>query len=188
MGWSLRCGIIPSSKEERVPGPGMKVSSCHVGQGQVTARGYLLACFISDKVSFGHKWQEIHPNCWNRDCLLAYRHETPLPSTSGRLDVEAQTCDPLCLSSVLTLLKGLSSEVAEIPSERGFPSLYNCGNRLGSYWADLGHLIILKSIMSKIEIHLIGQSWVTWLPLRQSPCLRWRFFFWLARPGSPDHL
>lgn len=38
-----------------MPGSGMKVSPCHVGQGQVTARGYLLALFISDEVSFGHK-------------------------------------------------------------------------------------------------------------------------------------
>lgn len=44
MGWSLRCGVTPSSKEERVPGPGIEAPQCCGGQGQGTGRGYLLCC------------------------------------------------------------------------------------------------------------------------------------------------
>lgn len=69
---------------------------------------------------------------------------------------------------MLTLLTGLSSEAVELSAavpgpeilpERGFPSLHNRGDRSDSYWADLSYLIILKPIiMSKTEIHLIGQG------------------------------
>ena len=66
---------------------------------------------------------------------------------------------------MLTSLTGLTSEVSvAVPGpdtlpERGFPFLYNHGDRSDSYWADLSYLIILKPIiMSKTEIHLIGQG------------------------------